>query len=169
MHQEHIDHGCFVDDEQVAVEGVLAIPPKAAGPGIDFEQAVDGLRLEAGGLIHALGRTASGSTQQEPHALCREYAQDGMDEGCLAYARTSGDHQHFAGERQRDGQSLGFGQYQAGPPLDPRDRLVRVNRGPGQLAGRKLEQPLGDSIIVCRVPGLGTAAGGLDAILPVLG
>src|SRR5438874_2762986 len=48
------DHGCFVDDEQVAVEGVLAIAPKAASPGIDFEQPVD---------------------------LCREDAQDGVDEG----------------------------------------------------------------------------------------
>jgi len=47
MHQQHIDHGCFVDDEQVAVEGVLAITPKAAGPGIDFEQAVDGLAVSA--------------------------------------------------------------------------------------------------------------------------
>src|SRR6266516_2356529 len=64
MHQQHIDHGRFVHDEQVAVEGVLAIPPKPAGPGIDFEQPVDGLGLEAGGLVHARGRTAGGSAHQ---------------------------------------------------------------------------------------------------------
>ncbi len=83
--------------------GVLAIPPKATGPGIDLEQPVDGPGLEAGGLVHALGRTSRRSTQQEPYALCRENAQDGVDQGCLAHARASRDHQYLGGERQRHG------------------------------------------------------------------
>src|SRR5262249_54870398 len=37
MHEQPIDHGCFVNDEQVAVEGVLAIPPKTTSPGIHLE------------------------------------------------------------------------------------------------------------------------------------
>ena len=84
MHQQHIDHGCFVDDEQVAVERVSGYhaETRRSWDGIDFEQAVDGLALEAGGLVHALGRAARGSTQQEPCPLCRERRM-GVDEGCL--------------------------------------------------------------------------------------
>jgi len=117
---------------------VLALTSKAAGLGIDFEQPVDGLGLEASGLVHALGRTASGSAQQEPCALGRENAQDGVDEGCLAHAGASGDHKHLGGERQRDRRPLTFGKYLAGPLLDPGDRLFRIDPGPGQLAGPKL-------------------------------
>src|SRR5262249_48225890 len=58
---------------------------------------------------------------------------------CLATPRPSRDHQHLGRECQRHGRSLAFGEYQAGPLLDPGDRLIRINRGPGQLAGPKLQ------------------------------
>ncbi len=44
-----------------SLERVIAISTKATCPGIDFEQPVDGLGLEAGGLFHAFGRPASRS------------------------------------------------------------------------------------------------------------
>ncbi len=80
------------------------------------------------------------------YALCREDAQDGVDDGGLAHARASGDHPHLGGERQRHGRSLAFGKDQAGALLDPGNRLLRINPGPGQFAGPKLQQPR------CRVP-----------------
>src|SRR6266516_651999 len=63
----------------------------------------------------------------------------------LPTPRPAGDHQHLGRQCQRHGRSLALGEYQAGPLLDPGDRLVRINPGPGQLAGPKLQQPLGDA------------------------
>src|SRR5262249_25645428 len=42
---------------------------------------------------------------------------------------------------------LAFGQYQAGALLDPGHRLSQINRGPGQLAGPKLQQLLGNAAL----------------------
>src|SRR5437870_5183294 len=65
----------------------------------------------------------------------------------LADARPTGDDQDLGGERQHDCRSLAFGKYQAGTPLNPRDRLVRIDPRPGQLAIPKLQQPVGDAAL----------------------
>ena len=71
-------------------------PPEA---GSDFQQAVDGLGLEAGRLREPLGGAARGSAQQAPHLLGPQDQQDGVDERRLAHARPAGDDQHPAGQR----------------------------------------------------------------------
>src|SRR6516164_4497180 len=47
-HQRHIDHGCLVDNEQIAVEGILLVTAKTPGPRVGFEEAVDRPRVTAG-------------------------------------------------------------------------------------------------------------------------
>ncbi len=64
LHQHDIDHRRLVDDEEVAVERIVAVAFEAAGLGVDFEQPVDGLCLEAGRLSHPLGRAARGGAKQ---------------------------------------------------------------------------------------------------------
>ena len=67
LHQHDIDHGGLVDNQQVAVERVVVAALEAAALGIDLEQPVDGLGLEAGRLGHALGGAAGRSAQQKLH------------------------------------------------------------------------------------------------------
>ena len=144
LHQHDIDHRGLVDDQQVAVERVVGVALEAAALGVDLEQPVDGLGLEPGRLGHALGGAAGRGAQQQLHALCREDAQDRLDDRGLADARPAGDDQHLGHQRQPDRGDLALGKRQAGPLLDPRQRLVRVDPGPGQRAVRQPQQPLGD-------------------------
>src|SRR5208337_5532315 len=52
LHQQDVDHGRLVDDQQVAIERVLAAAFEAPGLRVDFKQPVNGLGLEAGGFRH---------------------------------------------------------------------------------------------------------------------
>ena len=58
VHQDDIDHRRFIDDEQIDVERVLRVAAEAAHGGVEFEEAVDGLRLAAGRFGQALGGAA---------------------------------------------------------------------------------------------------------------
>ncbi len=134
LHQHDIDHRGLVDDQQVAVERVVAVALEAAALGVDLEQPVDGLGLEAGRLGHALGGAAGGRAEQELHALGREDPQDRVDDGGLADAGAAGDDEHFGDQRQADRGLLAVGERQAGPLLDPGQGLVRIDPGPRELA-----------------------------------
>ena len=68
-HQRHVDHRGLVDDQQIAVQGLVLVAPETAGPGIGFEQAVDRLRLEAGALGQALGGAAGRGAQRDRDRL----------------------------------------------------------------------------------------------------
>ena len=70
MHQQDVDHGGLVDDQQIAFEPVVGIPFEAAAFQVNLQQPVDGLGLEPGGFGHALGGTARRGAQQQAHALC---------------------------------------------------------------------------------------------------
>ena len=67
LHQHDVDHGRLVDNQQVAVERVVVAAFEAAALGVDLQQPVDGLGLEAGRLGHALGSAAGRRAQQ----ICR--------------------------------------------------------------------------------------------------
>jgi len=92
VHHAHVYHGYFVDDEQV--EGVLAIPPRPTGPGIDFEQAVVLASKPMASFMRLAARPV-GAHSKSLMPFAEEYAQDGVDEGCLTHARASGNHQHL--------------------------------------------------------------------------
>jgi hypothetical protein len=61
MHQQDVDHGGLVDDQQIAFEPVVGIPFEAAAFRVNLQQPVDGLGLEPGGFGHALGGTPVGA------------------------------------------------------------------------------------------------------------
>ena len=108
---------------------------------------MDGLGLEAGRFGHALGGPAGRGAQQQADALGGEDAQDRVDDGRLADARAAGDDEHLRQQGQPDRGDLAFGQRQAGLLLDPRQRLLRVDVGPGQRAVGQAPYPLGDDLL----------------------
>jgi hypothetical protein len=55
LHQHDIDHGGLIDNQQVTIERVVVAALEAAALGVDLQQPVDGLGLEAGRLGHAFG------------------------------------------------------------------------------------------------------------------
>ena len=75
---------------------------------------------------HALGRPAGRGAQQQPDGLRRENAQDRVDDGGLADARSAGDDQNLGQKGQPHRRLLAVGERQAGALLDPGQRLVRI-------------------------------------------
>ena len=129
-HQRNIHHARLVDHEQVAVERVLGVALEPAMHGIDLEQAMDGLRLDAGLLRHPFGGASGRRAEQDFHALGGENAQDGVEQRRLADAGAAGDHREFRLQRHPDRGALRGGERLAGPLLDPGDRLFGVDRRP---------------------------------------
>lgn len=62
LHQHDIDHRGLIDDQQIAVERIIAVAFEAAILGIDLKKPVDGLGFEPCRLGHALGGTARRGT-----------------------------------------------------------------------------------------------------------
>ena len=144
LHQQHVDHRGLVDDEQVAAERVRLVALEAAVLRVSLEQAMDGLRLDAGGLGQALGGSARGRAERDVDALGHEHPEDRVDQRGLADTRAAGDDQGLA----RDGEAQGFPparrEREAAALLQPRDGPVDVEGGPGWLPGCKGLQALGD-------------------------
>jgi hypothetical protein len=147
MHQQDVDHGGLVDDQQIAFEPVVGIPFEAAAFQVNLQPPVDGLGLEPGGFGHALGGTARRGAQQQAHALGGEDAQDRVDDGRLAYPGPAGNDEHLRQEGQSDRGDLTFGQRQTGLLLDPRQCLLRVDVGPGQFSIGQAQYPLGNDLL----------------------
>ena len=147
LHQHDIDHGGLVDDQQVAVELVVAVAFEAAALGVDLKEPVDGLGLEAGRLGHALGGAAGRGAEKKLRALGREHPQDRVDDRGLADTRPAGDDEHLGNQRQADRGLLALGKLQTAALLDPRQGLVRIDPGPGELAVHEPQQPLGDGTL----------------------
>ena len=64
LHQHDIDHRGLVDDEQIALEGIVGVAFETAALGIDLQEPVDRLRLDARRFGHALRRPARGGAKQ---------------------------------------------------------------------------------------------------------
>ena len=143
-HEQNIDHRGLVDHQQPAIERVLAIAFEPAGPGIDLEQAMDGLRFETGGLAHPLRGPPGRSAKQVFHALGRQDAQDRVDDRRLADARPAGNHRDLRGERRPDGIGLAACQREPGSLFHPGQRLVRIDPGPWRFAGGNVENAPAD-------------------------
>ena len=67
--EHRVQHGRLVDDEQIGVQRIrrVALEREAFGR-LEFEQAVDGLGLVAGGLGQTFGGAARRRGQQRPMA-----------------------------------------------------------------------------------------------------
>ncbi len=134
VHQRHVDHRHLVDDEQVARERVRLLPLEPARLRIDFEQAVDRLRLDAGRLRQPLGRAARWRAQREPDAARRDHGQDRVQQRRLADARAARDYEHLRPDGHPQRLGLHPRQRHRQPRLDPGDRPIRVDRLPGHAA-----------------------------------
>ena len=69
VHQQDIDHGGLVHDQQIAVERVVLVRAEAARLRVDLQQPVDGLGLQAGGFGQPLGRPSGRGAQQQAEPL----------------------------------------------------------------------------------------------------
>ena len=76
LHQHDVDHGGLVDHEQIAIEGIVGVAFEPAALGIDLQEPVDRLGLDARRFGHALGCAARGGAQQQPDLLGREDLKD---------------------------------------------------------------------------------------------
>jgi hypothetical protein len=65
-HERHIDHRHFVGDQKVSFQGTAFVARKSARDGLDFQQAVDCLGLDAGRLREPLGGSTRESAQKLP-------------------------------------------------------------------------------------------------------
>ena len=146
LHQHHVDHGGFVDDEQFTVDRVVVVLLEPAIFWIDFEEAVNRLCLEARRLRHALCGAASGRAKKKLDALRRQNAQDGVDDRCLSDARTAGDDEDLRHQSQANGFILAFRQRQTGFLFDPGEGLGWIDPRPGQLAVQESLQPFGNRL-----------------------
>ena len=90
-----------------------------------------------------------------------ERLQDGVEQRGLAHARTAGDDQNLAGEGEPERFALALGEADAGPRLEPGDRLGGVDLRPGRPSGSEGAQPLGDGL-------LGPVQAGEEDAAPIL-
>ena len=139
MHERHVDHGGFVDDEQIGVERIVLILAEASRFGIDLQQPVNGLGLLPRCLAHALGGAARRRAQKHLHLLRPQDAQDRVHDGGLADARPAGDDEHLRGKSEFNRLALTFGEREFRFGGEPIDRLVGVDLRPGRLSGRQRE------------------------------
>src|SRR5262249_5712234 len=111
--------------------------PKAAGPRIGFEEAVDRLRFERSALGEAFRCAAGRGTKRDRDSLGAQDLKDRVDQSCLADAGPAGDHQHLGNESNTNSFSLAIGEHQLRPLLDPGDSLIGIDRRPRRSSDRK--------------------------------
>ena len=106
---------------------------------------MDGLRLHAGLLGHALGGAARRRRKQDLRALGREDPQDGVEQRGLADARAAG-HDHDL-RLQRHGDRLALRSRQRLPRLllDPRHGDRGIDFRPSVAPRPQGKQPVGDA------------------------
>jgi hypothetical protein len=120
------------------------IPAEPPCRGINFQQAMDRLRIHAGGLDQPLRCPSRGGAQQALHILCPQDHQDGIDERRLADAGAARDHDHAVGENRLQRLALAGRKRLARSLLAPRNRFLEVNRRIGRLLLRQTPDPCRD-------------------------
>ena len=108
---------------------------------------MEGHRVEPGRLLHPLGSAAGRRGKGDRHLARGQDLEDRVDQRRLADPGAAGDDAEFRDECEAQRGYLAFGQGQSGTLLDPRDRLVGVNRTPRQSACLQPMQPLGNSLL----------------------
>ena len=147
LHQHDVDHGGLVDHEQIAIEGIVGVAREPAALGIDLQEPVDRLRLDARRFGHALGCATRRGAKQQSNVFGRKDLEDRIDDRRLADARPAGDHQRLGGQRQTDRCPLTLGELQTAALFDPWQGLLFVNPRPGQPAVHDADQPIGDHLL----------------------
>jgi hypothetical protein len=77
VHERHITHTSLVDNQEVAFERVLLVTREPPMLRVDLQEAVDGLGLKPGLLVHALGGASCRCGECHSDALgCHDAALD---------------------------------------------------------------------------------------------
>src|SRR6266446_387060 len=105
---------------------------------------MDRLRFDPGALRQPLGGTTGGGAKRNRDRLREQDLEDGVDQGCLTDAGTAGDYQHLRSESDTNSLSLTIGERQPRPLLDPRNRLVNIDRRPGRFSDCQRLELFGD-------------------------
>ena len=108
-HERKIDHGGFIGDDAVRLNGILLIAGKDAFITAVLEEAVNRAGFGAGGLGHALGGAAGGRAQ-DGLIIGRKELQNTVDDGGFAGSRTAGDHENAVFQGAADRLALGRGE-----------------------------------------------------------
>jgi hypothetical protein len=64
LQQGNIDHRAFINDQQIALERAFLVALETERFRIDFQHAVDGLRLHSGRFLHPFGSSPGRGAQQ---------------------------------------------------------------------------------------------------------
>src|SRR5262249_30051488 len=115
----------------IAIEriGFTASEPAA---GLDFKQAMDGFRLEAGRLRKPLRGAARRSAEETMNLFGPENDQDGINERGFSHAGPACDDEQTVGQRFLERVTLGRSELFAGFLLAPGKRFIKIN---GRVAG----------------------------------
>ena len=102
VHEEDVDHGHLVDDDDVALERIVFVALEVTAhlvatvfvlvrAALVLEEAVDRGGRPAGGLGHALRGAAGRGTEQDGLPFIREHADNGVDGRGFSGTRAAGD------------------------------------------------------------------------------
>ena len=164
VHERHVDHGGFVDNEEIGVERVVLILAEAARLGIGLKQPVDGLGLLPRCLAHAFGGAARRRAQKHLHVLGPQNAQDRVHDGGLADARPAGDDEHLRGKGEFNRLLLTFCEREIRFGCEPGNRFFGIDLRPGGLSGRQPQDALRDPLLGLVQPAEKNAFRRFDAI-----
>ena len=160
LHKRYVNHGALVQHHRPAVQRrVLVVRENdalALGLEARAQQAVDGGRLAARQLAHALGRAAGGRGEQRFDAQRVEKRQYGADGGGLAGAGPAREGHHAAARGEGDGLALQWRIGDAGGELHAPYQGVRVH---GRLRRLFCHQQQAAGDVVLRFAELGKVAG----------
>ena len=79
MHEDGVHHAHFVDNQQVALQGVLVVLLEAALLEIELQEPMNGLGLDPGSLVHAFCSSACWSSQEDFGSESGNNLQDGVE------------------------------------------------------------------------------------------
>ena len=103
VHQNGVDHGGLIHDQQVAIQRIFISALKSALLKTEFQQPVNGFGLPPGGFTQALGRPTGGGCQRDLQMQPGENFYDRLGYGGLARTGPAGDDHHLVIEGAADG------------------------------------------------------------------
>lgn len=100
---------------------------KTAVLGAEFEEPMEGLRLQSGRLGQAFGGASGRRARQNRDAVGAQNPQEAVDNRGFAHAGTARHDRQFAGEGGAHGNARRRRARAGGPGLAPGDRLLDVD------------------------------------------
>ncbi len=145
--QGDIEHGGFVHDDEIHLEGIVGAVDKPVVLRVVLEEAMDGLGEEGAAFGEALGSAAGGGAQGDAGLLVAEDLDDAADDGGLADAGAAGDHDELGGDPGTDGLALGIAHRDVGLLVGPFKGLFDLEGRQGDGGSGNGEEALGEAAL----------------------